>query len=145
MSADPLVFHHVGLLTDQPELAARRLQRLGYTASAAVFDPLQGATLQLCHGPAGASTIELVTPARTNSSLSGLLRRRGDYMYHVCFEVPTIDEGLAWLRLDADDRLVEVAAPRPAILFDHRRVAFYSTPGLGLVEFLERAVDAPAR
>ena len=134
-----MLFHHVGLLTDRPELAASRLRGADYHAAEAVFDPLQGATVQLCHGPSGSPIIELVTPASSNAALGGLLRRRGDYMYHVCFEVPAIEAGLIALRVDADDRIVEVASPRPAILFNNRRVAFYSTPGLGLVELLESA------
>lgn len=133
-----LTFHHLGLLTDQPVVAARRLQPAGYVPAKAVFDPLQEATVQLCHGPNGAGTVELITPASTNSSLGKLLRRRGDYMYHVCFEVPSLEEGLAALELDGEDRLTVVAPPREAVLFDNRRVAFYTVSGLGLVELLER-------
>lgn len=133
-----LSFHHLGLLTDRPAVAARRLQPAGYVAAEAVFDPLQDATVQLCHGPGGAGTVELITPASTDSSLGKLLRRRGDYMYHVCFEVPTLDEGRASLELDGEDRLTVVAAPREAVLFNRRRVAFYTVSGLGLVELLER-------
>jgi methylmalonyl-CoA/ethylmalonyl-CoA epimerase len=130
-------FHHVGLLTDQPELAVGRLARLGYTAGPEVFDPLQEARLRMCSGPGAEPRIELITPGPGNPGLGKLLKRRGDYMYHVCYEVDAIDDGVRWLQLDDQERLVEVVAPRPAVLFGGRRVAFYATPGLGLVEFLE--------
>lgn len=136
--APVLCFHHIGLLTHQPDVAARRLRQAGYVAAESVFDPLQGATLQLCHAPDGAGIVELITPASDNSALRGLLKRRGDYMYHVCFEVPTLEEGTASLELDASDRLTVVIPPREAILFGNRRVAFYAASGLGLVELLER-------
>lgn len=133
-----VVFHHVGLLTDQPEVAARRLSRLGYRSGTAVFDALQQATLQLCHGPTGSATIELVTPAPGNAGLSRLLKKRADYMYHVCFSAPSFDAGLQALADGADDRISPISLPTPAVLFDGARVAFYLVPGLGLVELLER-------
>ena len=136
--ASGLSFHHVGLLTDDPRSAARRLELAGFVAAESVFDPLQGATLQLCREANGTGMVELITPSAQNSGLHGLLKRRGDYMYHVCFEVSTLAEGERSLQLDADDRLIVVTPPREAILFDNRRVAFYAASGLGLVELLER-------
>lgn len=133
-----LDFHHVGLLTGRPAVAARRLQQAGYSPGEVVYDPLQQATLQLCLGPTGTAVVELITPDAGNSGLSGLLRRRGDYMYHVCFEVRSIDEGAASLEIEGEDRLTVVVPPRQAVLFGNRRVAFYTVSGLGLVELLER-------
>lgn len=132
-----LVFHHMGLLTDEPELAALRMQQAGYRLGPQVFDPLQLASLRMCEGPADSASIELVTPHANNTSLRRLLERRGDYMYHICFAVSTFTAGLAQLSLGTDDRIVVLSEPKPALLFDNSLVAFYVVPGLGLVELLE--------
>ena len=138
-----LVFHHVGLLTGQPEIARGRLRLLGYVCGEPVYDPLQDVELCMCDGPAGAPRMELVTPRPSNLSLSRLLRRKDDYGYHVCYAAPSMAEGLAALSDDSLDRIVEVMPPKPAILFGGARVAFLSVPGLGLVELLEQEPIAP--
>ena len=133
-----LVFHHVGLLTDQPQSAVRRLERAGYRSGPRVVDPLQQAALQLCFGPVGSAAIELVTPEAGNLALGRLLKRRGDFMYHVCFTAPDFETALQTLADGEADAIATVSAPKPAVLFDGARVAFYLVPGLGLVEILER-------
>jgi len=138
MTDQVIFFHHVGLLTDQPETASRRLENAGYKPGRPVIDPLQHAMLQLCFGPPGAATIELITPERDNAALGRMLKRRGDYMYHVCFTTPTFEAGLATLADGDADRVSVVSPPTPAVLFDNARVAFYLVPGLGLIELLER-------
>jgi methylmalonyl-CoA/ethylmalonyl-CoA epimerase len=133
-----LAFHHVGLLTDRPDTAARRLAKAGYQPGPVVFDPLQQVTLQLCQGPSGSATVELVTPLPENAALGKLLRKRADYMYHVCFTTPGFETALEILADGDDDRIALVSPPTPAVLFNNARVAFYLVPGLGLVELLER-------
>lgn len=133
-----LPFHHIGLLTDQLELAGQRLEALGYVPGKPIYDPEQDVTLSMCKSLNNAPLIELVMPSPTNQALSRLLKRKGDYMYHICFVTPTIREGLAILQGKAEGRIVEVMPPKPAILFNYANVAFYSVPGLGLIELLEQ-------
>lgn len=133
-----LEFHHIGLLTKVPDLARRNLELFGYQASDSVFDPEQNVTLCMCHSVSGAPRIEIVTPSEENKSLLRLLHRKDDYIYHVCFSVPEILLGLNELSKSSTSRITEVMPPKPAILFNGARVAFYSIPGLGLVELLEK-------
>jgi len=135
----PLVFHHVGLLTGLPELARGRLQLLGYVCGDQVYDPEQDVDLCMCLGPPGAPRMELVTPKPSNLALSRLLRRKDDYGYHVCYSAPSISEGMDALNGGGLDRIIEVMPPKPAVLFNGALVAFFSVPGLGLVELLEQA------
>lgn len=133
-----LAFHHVGLLTDDPHQSLLRLEALGYRPGRAVEDPLQLARLQMCQGQAGSAAIELVTPLPGNEALARLFKRRGDHMYHVCFTAPDFETALARLRQRPDEPITVVSPPKPALLFDNARVAFYLVGGLGLVEILER-------
>ncbi len=138
MTKPGLVFHHMGLLTGQPDLARARLRLLGYECGGSLYDPLQDVDLCMCHGSHGAPSMELVTPRQTNLGLSRLLRRKDDYVYHVCLTTPSFDAGLCSLGEGAQDRIIEIMPPKPAVLFAGARVAFFSVPGLGLVELLEK-------
>lgn len=139
MSGPVLAFHHLGLLTGQPDIARRRLQRLGYTCGAEVFDPLQDVDLCMCIGTPPEPAIELVSPRPSNLGLSRLLRRRDDYIYHVCYSVSGFPEALEQLSSGGQERVVQIVEPKSAVLFDGARVMFVSVPGIGLVELLERA------
>jgi methylmalonyl-CoA/ethylmalonyl-CoA epimerase len=61
------------------------------------------------------------------------LIKRGQSYYHLCYEVPSIDEGIERL---ADSGCRLVSGPLPAVLFDGRSVAFMLGP-TGLVELLQ--------
>lgn len=131
-----LTFHHMGLLTGTPDIAAERLASLGYCGGPVVFDPDQDVILRMFTGAPGVSAIELVTPNETNIPLTKLLRRRDDYMYHLCFATSSIQEGIN--RLGED--VVVVSPPKPATLFGGSNVSFCVVPGLGLIELLEQSV-----
>lgn len=138
MSKSLLSFHHIGLLTDQPDEAILRLKALKYQPSEVVFDPLQEVHLCMCEGKYGEPSIEIVTPTENNKSLSGLLKRKNDYMYHVCYTTPSFSQGIEALKISNTDRIIEVMPPKPAILFNGLKVAFYSVSGMGLIELLEQ-------
>ena len=131
-------FHHLGLLTDEPELAITALVFLGYTVAGPVYDPLQDVDLRMAQGPVESARIEVITPRAELSGLGKLLRRRGDYMYHSCFTVRDLDATLAGMRA-VGLRIITVSESKPAVLFDGDRVSFHSVAGLGLIEFIEHA------
>jgi methylmalonyl-CoA/ethylmalonyl-CoA epimerase len=56
----------------------------------------------------------------------------------LCYEVPRIDTALEAIRGTVGAPRC-VSEPKPAVLFDGRRVAFYLMSGCGLVELLEAA------
>lgn len=59
---------------------------------------------------------------------------RGVRLYHICFEVDNIDAELARA---CERGCVVASTPKPAVLFDGRRVAFVLDREMGLVELLE--------
>lgn len=133
-----IAFHHVGLLTDEPDAAADALTLLGYRVAEPVFDPLQGVNLRMAEAPGQGSHIELITPASPDSPLAKLVTRRGAYMYHSCFTVPDVQEALSGF-VAKGLRVSTVSTPKPAVLFGGRQVSFHSVTGIGLVEFIEDA------
>ncbi len=133
-----LEFHHVGLLTGQPDIAKERLKILGYTPGKTIYEKEVDVFLSMCVRDDKAPLIELVTPKESNIALSKLLKRKDDYIYHICFSCSQISSGLRSLKGDNQSRIIEVVPPFPAILFNGALVAFYIVPSLGLIELLQR-------
>ena len=135
MSSLPFKFHHLGLAARRLNPAKCFAQVLGYQIGPEVHDPLQNVNLVMCtHVTMPA--MELVIPTDQPGPLNSLLRQSTELVYHLCYEVPGIEAALDLIR-DKVSSFRCVAEPKPAILFEHRRVGFYLLPGAGLVELLE--------
>lgn len=122
-------FHHIGIACSDIHKAKRTLSSL-YTISQdgpIVYDSLQDACVCLLKTGSGV-TFELVSGAPAE----GFLKRKSFY-YHLCFEVEHLD--IVIQDLMAAGALL-FAPPKPAIVFDGRRVAFLMTE-VGMVELLE--------
>lgn len=121
-------FHHVGIACI--DIAATRTWVHAthdvINDSGIVYDAAQKAELCLISTPS--MRIELVAGAAVKGTIG-----RGQSLYHLCYEVETLDAALRQL---ADDGCIQVSRPTPAVLFDGRRVAFMLGP-LGLFELLE--------
>lgn len=137
MHAVQLKFHHIGLLSADQEKSKIQLKYLGYVPGETVFDPLQQVFLSMCTNASGDPAIEIVTPVSDNKALSGFLKRKDEHMYHLCFSTADITTGLEQLAMGDRDRVRQVSAPRPAVLFGGRLVGFYLVSGMGLIELLE--------
>ncbi|NLX81572.1 MAG: VOC family protein [Proteiniphilum sp.] len=59
--------------------------------------------------------------------------KKGTTYYHLCYEVNSIDESIKYLLTKG---AIMVSEPKPAILFDNKRVAFLYL-SYGLVELVE--------
>jgi len=124
-----LKLHHLGIAcTDINETLASIQKMVHVTSiSAIVHDPEQDA--DLCMVTVRDSLpIELIS----GPAVQGFVKR-GISLYHTCWEVSDIEKTISQL-CGVDCRIV--SEPKRAILFDHRRVAFLSSP-LGLLELVE--------
>lgn len=133
-------FHHVGLLTDNPDAAVTVLSVLGYSIDRPVTDELQDVHLQMAHAGPGTAQIEIIAPRSAKSPLMRLLRRRDDHMYHSCFCVRSVDAVKAAIMQNGLE-LHTIMPPTPSILFGSAMVSFYVIQGLGLIELLECSVN----
>lgn len=59
--------------------------------------------------------------------------KKGISYYHICYEVTSLEESISEL---ISRGAIMVSEPKPALLFDNRRVAFLYLP-YGLVELVE--------
>jgi methylmalonyl-CoA/ethylmalonyl-CoA epimerase len=130
-----LTFHHLGLAVEKPDRARRFVEGLGYRCSRALFDPLQGVHL-IFYEHAQAPAVEIVYPGDKPGPLDLILQQQSAQIYHMCYETAHIESALSALR-SAGHRLLKVTDPKPAVLFNDRRVSFHMVAGFGLIELLE--------
>ena len=127
-------FHHFGLVTADPAATRKILAAMGYDVGAPVHDPLQNVMLYWGTHPTFPA-VELISPADTPGAVSELLKKGKQGVYHLCFEVDNLESELAGL--SAHGRVLPVSPPKPAVLFNQRRVSFHFVENFGLIELLE--------
>ena len=121
-------FHHVGIACKNIEEEIAGISKINtiIKQSPIFFDKEQNALLVLLTLSDG-TQIELISGKQVET----LLKKNITY-YHLCFEVDDINAEI--------DRLVSggaflISPPKPAILFDHREVAFLNV-SYGMIELL---------
>jgi methylmalonyl-CoA/ethylmalonyl-CoA epimerase len=135
MESFGLAFDHFGLATRNPDKAVAFLKGLGYRAGETIHDPLQKVNLILCPS-AQMPSVEVIFPADEPGPLAAILADRSESFYHLCYRSRDLAATLAAMKL-AGHRVIQVAAPQPAILFNNKRVSFYLVKGFGLIEIIE--------
>ena len=131
----PLKFHHFGLAVKAPECSRMLLTTLGYSIEEPVYDDNQKVWVQMCVSQS-LPDVEIIYSIDSGGPLHNYLRSAEEVIYHLCFEVDSIELALNVFR-SSGNRVLRVAAAKPAPLFGGRQVAFYHVQGLGLVEILE--------
>jgi 4-hydroxyphenylpyruvate dioxygenase-like putative hemolysin len=130
-----LNFHHLGLAVQKPEGAVCYLRGLGYAIGSTVFDAEQNAQLILCRSET-MPDVEIIFPGEGSSPVDAIVRKHGSSMYHVCYTSPDAAESIRSIQRSGL-RVLCVAKPKAAILFDGRPVSFYNVAGFGLIEVID--------
>lgn len=76
--------------------------------------------------------IELISGNKVNN-----LVKKQQYLYHTCFIVEDLSKSIEQM---AQNGAFILSSPKPAILFDYKKVAFLVT-SLGIVELLEGDIE----
>jgi|SRR5215471_9400416 len=123
-------FHHIGIACHDIAQTLNSIRRFHNVSqeSAIIHDPHQDADVCLV-SLAGGPVLELVT----GPQVAGLIKNHITY-YHVCYVVDDLEQSIAEA---SKSEAVLCSPPKPAPLFQGRRVAFLFTPA-GMVELLER-------
>ena len=128
-----LNFHHIGIACRDIEKTKAFYLQQGYTATPTVEDPLQHVRISFLD-KAGGPRLELLAPIGDQSPVARTLATSGVTPYHICYEVPDLEEAIATLR---SQRFLLVNGPVPACALDNRRIAFLFQKNTGLIELLE--------
>lgn len=115
--------------------ALKFLAGLGYQTGKKHYDSKQKVNLRMC-SLEGRPNIELVTEGPEKGPISSILKRYSELVYHTCYETNDLQKSLEAMD-ESGLRVIETSPPTPAILFDGRRVSFYTVIGFGVIEILE--------
>ncbi len=125
--------HHIGYLVKNISKSMESFQMLGYTrVSEITYDAER--EIEICFMKNGDYTIELVCPMSNTSVVSSLIKKIGVSAYHICYEVEDLVATGDYLRTQGYLPIAE-AAPAPAI--EGRKVAFYYSKNMGMIELVE--------
>lgn len=130
-----LQFHHFGLAVRDVPGALRVLSGMGYSCGELIHDPLQKVMLVWCDHPQ-MPAIEVVSPSKESGPLDKILMNSSELIYHICYSSSDIVASVASIR-DNGVRVLPVAPPKPAVMFDGKLVGFYQIKGFGLIEIVE--------
>jgi methylmalonyl-CoA/ethylmalonyl-CoA epimerase len=130
-----LVFHHFGLAVRDVDGARKVLNGLGYRCGDDVYDPLQEVRLVWCEHDA-MPAVELVAPTEKPGPVDKILEHSPESIYHLCYRASNIDDSVSAIKAHGI-RVLPVSPPKPAVLFDGKRVGFYQLRGFGLIEIVE--------
>ncbi len=121
--------HHIGIVCKNIEKAVREYGKLFEIVeqSPVVYDDLQRAQLCMVKTNTGLD-VEFIS----GEQVEGLLKQKVSY-YHLCYSVSDIENEIS--RFEGNGALT-ISAPKPAVLFGGKRVAFMLTKS-GLIEFVE--------
>lgn len=121
--------HHVGIAVENVEESIKLMKQLYDVKhiSGIVDDENQGARLCMLELEDG-FRMELVAGEAVKNI------KKKQKLYHVCFETDDLEENLQQME---NSGAIMISLPKPAPLFDGRRVAFVAT-GVGMVELLEK-------
>jgi methylmalonyl-CoA/ethylmalonyl-CoA epimerase len=122
-------FHHIGVACASIDKAAQFVEKSFKVTSKTkiIFDEYQNVNLCLLSLEHGAN-IELVSGRTVEKFID-----KNQFLYHSCWEVDNIEHSIESLYQNG---AILISEPNPAVLFNHRQVAFLWTD-IGILELLE--------
>jgi len=128
-----LRIHHYGLATDNLERSMSTLGSLGYEFGEITLDPVQKVRVVFASRPREAM-IELICDVDERGPTHHIVSKKGNGLYHVCYEVANLEETMMKLR---EKHFLLIHAPVPAVACDGKRIAWMYNRYIGLIELLE--------
>ena len=127
---------HIGIAVPDIERAlSQYADMFGYRLLRGPYDdPQQQASVAFIgNDSTGDPPLELVAPLGADSQVQRVLAK-GLSLYHVCYEVPDLEEAIEHLRASG---CLLVSGPTPAVAYDGRPIAWLYTPNRQLTELVE--------
>ena len=127
---------HIGILVEDIEQGIKNHEALlGYKQLGPIVDDTTQKVRVVLMGTSDADPvkIELISPLTEDSPVSNLLEKRQS-LYHLCYEVPDIEEAQKKAR---ENGAVIISKPVEAPLFDSRKICFLFTRDRYVIELVE--------
>jgi len=130
-----LNFHHLGLAVKQHEKTVKFLNNFGYNVGDIIYDEKQNVNLIWCEN-LSQPNIEIIFPSHSKGPLDNYFRFKNELIYHICYTTHNLINSIELIK-KSGNRIITVAPPKQAILFNNNKVSFYNIVGFGLIEILE--------
>lgn len=126
--------HHIGYLVKNLKKAKESFISIGFSVKKeTVYD--QNQDVNALFVEKDGYIIELVSPNSTQSAVAHLIKTYKNSPYHICYESENFDDDIKSL---AGKGFMSIDRPVPAPAFDGRRICFFMSPQIGMIELLER-------
>jgi methylmalonyl-CoA/ethylmalonyl-CoA epimerase len=131
-----MTLHHYGFATNDVDKTAAQYELFGFRKldKEPIIDPIQNVKLLFLQKE-NSHTIELVQPISLDSPVSNIIQKAGPSLYHICYEVDSIQQSKAELRQNG---FIAIGDLTPAIAFKNRLICFLYNKHVGLIELLEK-------
>ena len=129
-----MLFHHLGLATNNREKSENFLKQAGYNKKLSTIEKKQKVKLSFFTSK-NKPTIEVVTPLSKNSPISLYLKKFDAIFYHTCFEIKK--------KLNVDQfcqkyKAICVIKPYLSQVFKKKKVSFFYIKYIGLIEIISK-------
>ena len=129
-----LKFHHIGVAVYSIEQSMPFYMAMGYKKDIEIYDPEQNVEVCVLRHEIS-PCIELLAPHDEKSPINNILKKSGPIPYHICYEVDSIEDGVAILK---KGRFMPVTKAKISNAFNNHRVCFLVNKNIGLIEIIER-------
>lgn len=127
--------HHIGYAVHNIDDAIESFIVIGYELVSKTDDTLRKVVIAFVKN--GDIVIELISPSDIDSPIDNILEKNGPSPYHICYEVPNIDDACKMLRKEGWV-IIRKPALAPAInLEGSAKVVFLYEKNMGLIELVE--------
>lgn len=129
-----LVFHHLGIATQNIEKCIDTYRKLGYRSSNIKTEPSQN--VKVCFlSMEGSPMLEILEPLNEDSPISSLVKISGTIPYHTCYVVKDIHKSIDEL---SELNFCPLFEPAKSEAMDNGLICYLYSTDLGLVELYQK-------
>jgi len=126
-----LKLHHIGFIVKNIDAYLKTSQ---YARSTEVlYDPAQHSNICMLENGDNEPPIELIEPIDEKSTTYQYLRKNGNCIHHLCYQVDSYEKLEVYM---AQHKLKRISSPVEAAVFHRQKVVFTYSRTQGIVEFV---------
>jgi len=128
-----LKVHHIGYLVKNIDKSISEFEKLGYEIKQnTILDDYR--KVLICFMEKDGYVVEMISPVSTESSVAGLIKKKENTAYHICYETGNIEREIERL---CEENYVLCGEKHEAVAIDGKEVVFLMHPDLGMIELVE--------
>ena len=130
--------HHIGYLVKKIDKAKDSFISIGFSVKQeTIYDQFRDVNILFMEKDG--YMIELVSPHSEKSVVAHLMKTYKNSPYHICYESENFNEDTTSL---AKKGFMSIDQPAPAPALNGRRVCFFISPQIGIIELLEGGCES---